>query len=192
MEVSGTACRHLQGARSSRSPTCSNTNRGFAERGRRSATAVRGAPVMTGSQTSTLTGPERSTAARPWRCTSPARRRSRSRCGRFPQLTGERDPSGAAPPAQAAVGNDRAGSGRHCRSLINAVVKLLALAWGRRPEAFACEVWDPVAVGTALRLVGSGSPPRRSQRARLAHWAPASGSGVEAHVGPGMQDAVGG
>src|SRR6266496_6466928 len=39
---------------------------------------------------------------------------------------------------------------------------------------------EPVAVGTALRLVGSGCPPRRSQRARLTHWAPALGSGVKA------------
>src|SRR4249920_2377209 len=34
-----------------------------------------------------------------------------------------------------------------------------------------------IAVGTAL----TGGPPRRSQRAGLPHWAPASGSGVEAH-----------
>src|SRR5437879_13680502 len=70
--------------------------------------------------------------------------------------------------------------------------------WGGEPSmgvyaspsfAGTAATWA-VAVGTALRLVGSGSPPRRSQRARLAHWAPASGSGVEAHVGPGMQDAV--
>jgi hypothetical protein len=33
------------------------------------------------------------------------------------------------------------------------------------------------AVGTAL----TGGPPHRSQRALLTHWAPASGSGVEAH-----------
>ena len=50
----------------------------------------------------------------------------------------------------------------------------------------------PVAVGTALRFVGSGCPPRRSQRARVTHWAPGLGFGVEAHVGPGMLDAVGG
>jgi len=55
------------------------------------------------------------------------------------------------------------------------------------PEASASSS-PVVAVGTAV----AGGPPRRSQRARLAHWAPASGSGVKAHVGPGMQDAVGG
>jgi class 3 adenylate cyclase len=49
-----------------------------------------------------------------------------------------------------------------------------------------------VAVGTALRLAGLGSPPRRSQRARLTHWAPGLGSGVKAHARPGMHDAVGG
>ena len=39
---------------------------------------------------------------------------------------------------------------------------------------------DPrIAVGTAL----TSGPPRRSQRAELPHWAPASGSGVEAHGG---------
>ena len=42
-----------------------------------------------------------------------------------------------------------------------------------------------VAVGTAL----AGGPPHRSQRAGLPHWAPTSGAGVEAHVGPGMRDA---
>ena len=42
-----------------------------------------------------------------------------------------------------------------------------------------------IAVGTAI----AGGPPRRSQRARLTHWAPALGSGVEARVGPGMVDA---
>jgi hypothetical protein len=36
---------------------------------------------------------------------------------------------------------------------------------------------ESIAVGTAL----TGGPPRRSQRAGLPHWAPASGSGVEAH-----------
>src|SRR6266542_1188348 len=42
-----------------------------------------------------------------------------------------------------------------------------------------------VAVGTAL----GGGPPHRSQRAGLPHWAPASGGGVEAHLGVGVQDA---
>ena len=42
-----------------------------------------------------------------------------------------------------------------------------------------------IAVGTAV----AGSPPRRSQRARLTHWALPLGSGVEAHAGPGVQDA---
>ena len=44
-----------------------------------------------------------------------------------------------------------------------------------------------IAVGTAL----AGGPPRRSQRALLTHWAPASGGGVEAHVGEGMPHAGG-
>ncbi len=41
-----------------------------------------------------------------------------------------------------------------------------------------------VAVGTALRLVGSGGPPRRSQRALLTHWALPLGAGVEAGFWP--------
>ena len=45
-----------------------------------------------------------------------------------------------------------------------------------------------VAVGTALRLVGSGGPPRRPQRALLVHWAPGLGASVESLVGPGMRD----
>ena len=44
-----------------------------------------------------------------------------------------------------------------------------------------------IAVGTAL----AGGPPRRSQRAELPHWAPASGSGIEALARPGMDDANG-
>ena len=47
----------------------------------------------------------------------------------------------------------------------------------------------PVAVGTALRRLGSGRPPHRSRRARLTHRAPASGFGVVACVWPRMQDA---
>ena len=42
-----------------------------------------------------------------------------------------------------------------------------------------------VAVGTAL----AGGPPHRSQRAGLPHWAPASGSGSEAHGREGMPHA---
>ena len=45
----------------------------------------------------------------------------------------------------------------------------------------------PVAVGTAL----TGGPPHRSQRAELPHWAPASGSGSEAHFREGMLHAGG-
>jgi hypothetical protein len=45
-----------------------------------------------------------------------------------------------------------------------------------------------VAVGTALRLVDSGGPPRRSQRALLVHWAPGLGASVESLVRPGMGD----
>jgi hypothetical protein len=47
---------------------------------------------------------------------------------------------------------------------------------------------ETIAVGTAL----SGGPPRRSQRARLTHWAPALGDGVKALLGPGMRDTSGG
>src|SRR6266568_6978985 len=43
----------------------------------------------------------------------------------------------------------------------------------------------PVPVGTAL----AGGPPARSQRALLTHWAPASGTSVEARLGEGMHDA---
>jgi hypothetical protein len=45
------------------------------------------------------------------------------------------------------------------------------------------EYW--VAVGTAL----ASGPPHRSQRAELPHWAPASGSGGEAHLREGMHHA---
>ena len=41
----------------------------------------------------------------------------------------------------------------------------------------------PVAVGTAL----SGRPPHRSQRALLAHWAPASGRDAKSLVRPFVQ-----
>ncbi|MGI8902296.1 MAG: IS66 family transposase, partial [Solirubrobacteraceae bacterium] len=34
----------------------------------------------------------------------------------------------------------------------------------------------------------AGAPPHRSQRARLTHWAPPSGSGVKPRVGPWMLD----
>jgi len=44
---------------------------------------------------------------------------------------------------------------------------------------------DAIAVGTAV----AGGPPRRSQRARLTHWAPALGSGVKARRGPRVLDA---
>jgi hypothetical protein len=43
----------------------------------------------------------------------------------------------------------------------------------------------PVAVGTPV----ARRPPRRSQRARLTHWAPALGDGGESLFGPGMRDA---
>jgi hypothetical protein len=59
-------------------------------------------------------------------------------------------------------------------------VHSLSRSWGvRRPWA--------IAVGTAL----SGGPPRRSQRARLTHWAPALGVGGEPRVGPGMHNTGG-
>ena len=55
-------------------------------------------------------------------------------------------------------------------------------------EQSQMEVVDPsVAVGTAL----TGGPPHRSQRAELPHWAPASGSGSEAHFREGMLHAGG-
>lgn len=41
------------------------------------------------------------------------------------------------------------------------------------------------------RLVSSGRPPHRSQRALLTHWAPTSGSDVKALVRPRMHDADG-
>jgi hypothetical protein len=54
---------------------------------------------------------------------------------------------------------------------------------GVSPERQKRQADDPrhdplnvIAVGTAL----TGGPPHRSQRAELPHWAPASGSGVEA------------
>src|SRR5680860_397166 len=53
---------------------------------------------------------------------------------------------------------------------------------GTSPSLFNVEVPIWIAVGTAL----AGGPPHRSQRALLAHWAPASGSNVEAHAGEGM------
>jgi len=48
-----------------------------------------------------------------------------------------------------------------------------------------------IAVGTGLRRVGSTRPPHRSQRALLAHWAPALGVGGKSRVGPRVQDAGG-
>ena len=59
-----------------------------------------------------------------------------------------------------------------------------AVEQGRKPASHA---FTTIAVGTAL----ASGPPRRSQRALLTHWAPASGSGVEAHVGEGMPHAGG-
>src|SRR6266536_4867850 len=44
-----------------------------------------------------------------------------------------------------------------------------------------------IAVGTAL----AGGPPHRSQRAELPHWAPVSGTNVEARLGIGVQDTDG-
>src|SRR5213078_1489076 len=52
----------------------------------------------------------------------------------------------------------------------------------RTPELL---VMPGAPVGTAV----AGGPPHGSQRAGLPHWAPPSGSGVEALVGPGVQDA---
>ena len=57
--------------------------------------------------------------------------------------------------------------------------------FGSLPAAAPGEV--VIAVGTAL----AGGPPHRSQRAGLPHWAPASGTSVEAHLRIGMPDAGG-
>jgi len=54
--------------------------------------------------------------------------------------------------------------------------------FGSLPAAAPGEV--VIAVGTAL----AGGPPHRSQRAGLPHWAPASGTSVEAHLRIGMPD----
>ncbi len=43
---------------------------------------------------------------------------------------------------------------------------------------------EMIAVGTAL----ASGPPRRSQRALLAHWAPALGAGVKSLLGVGVHD----
>jgi transposase-like protein len=48
------------------------------------------------------------------------------------------------------------------------------------PEAQRAE-GTAVAVGTALRLIDSGRPPHRSQRALLTHWALASDADVKAY-----------
>src|SRR5256885_9160191 len=48
-----------------------------------------------------------------------------------------------------------------------------------------CTESPSIAVGTAL----AGGPPRRSQRAELPHWAPASGTNAKAHVREGMHHA---
>ena len=57
------------------------------------------------------------------------------------------------------------------------------MSWNRCGAPWAPEA--VIAVGTAL----AGGPPRRSQRALLTHWAPASGANDEAFVGVGVQDA---
>ena len=54
-----------------------------------------------------------------------------------------------------------------------------------RVAASGADAPSGIAVGTAI----AGGPPRRSQRARLTHWALALGFGGEAVVGPGVQDA---
>ncbi len=60
--------------------------------------------------------------------------------------------------------------------------------WGaERSEGGGGNWGGPVPVGTAL----AGGPPARSQRALLAHWAPTSGTSVEAHFGVGVRDAGG-
>jgi hypothetical protein len=49
------------------------------------------------------------------------------------------------------------------------------------------DVGFTIAVGTAV----AGGPPRRSQRALLAHWAPPLGGGGEPRVGIGVLHAGG-
>ncbi|MGH3302853.1 MAG: trehalase-like domain-containing protein, partial [Streptosporangiaceae bacterium] len=56
--------------------------------------------------------------------------------------------------------------------------------WAVVRDALLVGPWR-VAVGTAL----AGGPPHRSQRALLTHWAPASGTNVEPHLGIGMHHA---
>ena len=57
-----------------------------------------------------------------------------------------------------------------------------------RVYAYCSPVDMRVAVGTGLSSWGSARPPHRSQRAELPHWAPTSGSTIEASAGPRMQD----
>jgi hypothetical protein len=81
-----------------------------------------------------------------------------------------RDRSRAAPPAPAAVGNDRSRSRRHCRSFTNAIVKVLTrasddkhlsrVAVGRTPRSRSLVVrWDTVGLdgGHSCSACGWGS-----------------------------------
>ena len=74
--------------------------------------------------------------------------------------------------------------------LMNATPKWTESAgWTKALLAFKIHFGDrlpdcTLAVGTAV----ADSPPHRSQRALLAHWAPPLGASVEAGVGPGMGD----
>jgi hypothetical protein len=81
------------------------------------------------------------------------------------------------------------GKSRYCRlmywSLVLVVIGVAALWISTALGGFGGDTG--IAVGTAL----ASGPPRRSQRALLTHWAPASGSGVEAHVWEGMLHAGG-
>jgi hypothetical protein len=71
-----------------------------------------------------------------------------------------------------------------CKNVIGARMKQSGMRWTIR-GADAISHLRCVAVGTAL----TGGPPHRSQRAELPHWAPASGSGSEAHLREGMHHA---
>jgi hypothetical protein len=62
---------------------CARTTHSYSRRRRAPSAPPR---TMTGSQTWPIAGPARWTAAPPFGCTSRARRPSRSRCGRAPQL----------------------------------------------------------------------------------------------------------
>ena len=88
---------------------------------------------------------------------------------------------------QAGPGKRRAPRAERSRRAAQTTWTLPFSAAARHARRVGVAPSTAIAVGTAV----AGGPPRRSQRALLTHWAPALGSGVEALVGPGMQDAGG-